>query len=153
MQDLITAILVTNFVGFPAALAFGWLGERIGARRGLYLGLGVYILTTLAAVFIDTEAEFYALAVAIGLVQGGVQSLSRSLFARLIPAGKTGEYFGFYNMLGKFAAILGPVLTGVVALATGSQRIGILSILLLLVTGLFLLSRVRLPDGAMGGSA
>jgi UMF1 family MFS transporter len=150
MQDLITAILVTNVVGFPAALLFGWLGERIGARRGIYLGLAVYILTTLSAIFVSTTAEFYALAVSIGLVQGGVQSLSRSLFARLVPDGKTGEYFGFYNMLGKFAAILGPVLTGVVALLTGSQRIGILSILVLLVAGLLLLRQVRLTDGAAG---
>ena len=152
-QDLIGAILVTNFIGFPAALAFGWLGERYGARRGLYLGLGGYIVATIAAIGISTASQFYALAVVIGLVQGGVQSLSRSLFARLIPAGKTGEYFGFYNMLGKFASILGPILIGTVALATGSQRMGILSVLLLLGSGLWLLSRVRLPDGASGGSA
>ncbi|UCG72487.1 MAG: MFS transporter [Chromatiales bacterium] len=153
MQDLITAILVTNFIGFPAAIVFGYLGERFGARRGIYLALGVYVITTMAAVFIDTSAEFYALAVTIGLVQGGVQSLSRSLFARLVPEGKTGEYFGFYNMLGKFASILGPVLAGVVALITGSQRVGILSILILLVLGLWLLRQVDLPDGARGESA
>ncbi len=153
MQDLITAILVTNFVGFPAAIVFGYLGERFGARRGIYLALGVYVLATSAAPFIDTAAEFYALAVTIGLVQGGVQSLSRSLFARLVPEGKTGEYFGFYNMLGKFAAILGPVLAGVVALMTGSQRVGILSIIILLVGGLWLLRQVELPDGARGESA
>lgn len=152
MQDLITAILVTNFIGFPAAILFGYLGERFGARRGIYLSLGVYVLATMAAVFIDTAAEFYALAVTIGLVQGGVQSLSRSLFARLVPEGKTGEYFGFYNMLGKFASILGPVLAGVVALITGSQRLGILSIIVLLAGGLWLLSQVELPDGAQAES-
>jgi len=148
MEALIGAILVTNFVGFPAAMVFGWVGDRFGARNGLYASLSIYIVVTIAATFVSTEAEFYALAVAIGLVQGGVQSLSRSLFARLVPEGKTGEYFGFYNMLGKFAAILGPVLTGVVALITGSQRLGLLSILILLIAGLFLLSRVRLEDGA-----
>lgn len=152
MQDLITAILVTNFIGFPAAILFGYLGERFGARRGIYLSLGVYVLATMAAVFIDTAAEFYALAVTIGLVQGGVQSLSRSLFARLVPEGKTGEYFGFYNMLGKFASILGPVLAGVVALITGSQRVGILSIIVLLAGGLWLLSQVELPDGGQAES-
>lgn len=143
MQDLILAILVTNYVGFPAALLFGWLGRRFGPRRGIYLSLAVYVLATVAAVFITSAAQFYALAVCIGLVQGGVQSLSRSFFARLVPAGKTGEYFGFYNMLGKFAAILGPVLTGVVALGTGSQRLGILSVLLLFISGGWLLMRVR----------
>ncbi|MDJ0929357.1 MAG: MFS transporter [Gammaproteobacteria bacterium] len=145
MEDLIRAILLTNFIGFPAALLFGYVGDWIGARRGIYVALGVYILTTTAAVFVDTEAEFYVLAAAIGIVQGGVQSLSRSLFAFLIPRDKSGEYFGFYNMLGKFAAIIGPVLTGLVALMTGSQRLGILSILILFVAGLFLLTRVNLP--------
>lgn len=153
MRELIGAILVTNFVGFPAALLFGWLGERFGARRGLYLALAVYVAVTIGAIGVSTEAEFLVLAVAIGLVQGGVQSLSRSVFARLVPVGKTGEYFGFYNMLGKFAAIIGPVMTGIVAVLTGSQRLGILSILLLLIAGLWLLSRVRLPSGAVRGSA
>ncbi len=153
-QDLILAILLTNYVGFPAALVFGWIGRRYGPRFGLYLALTVYILATIAASFIQTEMHFYVLAFCIGLVQGGVQSLSRSLFARLIPAGKTGEYFGFYNMLGKFAAIIGPVLVGVVALWTDSQRLGLLSILLLLLLGLGLLTRVgsQLADGK-GGSA
>ncbi len=144
-QDLIMAMLVTNFVAFPAALAFGRVAEWIGTRAGIYLGLAVYVLATVAAGFIDTAAEFYALAVAVGLVQGGVQSLSRSFFARLIPAGRSGEYFGFYNMLGKFAAILGPVLTGVVALVTGSQRLGLLALLVLFLAGTWLLTQVREP--------
>ncbi|MGI9330274.1 MAG: MFS transporter [Gammaproteobacteria bacterium] len=147
-ESLVLAILITNFIGFPAALTFGWIGDRFGARNGLYASLSIYIVVTIAASTISTEAGFYALAIAIGLVQGGVQSLSRSFFARLVPPGKTGEYFGFYNMLGKFAAILGPLLTGVVALITGSQRLGLLSILILLIGGLFLLSRVNLEDGA-----
>jgi UMF1 family MFS transporter len=143
MQDLIQAILITNFVAFPAALVFGRLGELIGTRRGIYLGLAIYIATTTGAAFIETEAGFYALAVLIGLVQGGVQSLSRSFFARLVPSGRNAEYFGFYNMLGKFAAIIGPVLAGAVALLAGSQRVGILSILLLFIAGTWLLTRVR----------
>ena len=144
-QALIRAILLTNFVAFPAALLFGRLGERIGTRRGIYLGLSIYVISTLAAVFIHTEAQFTLLALVIGLVQGGVQSLSRSFFARLIPQEQASEYFGFYNMLGKFAAILGPVLSGVVALLFGSQRLGILSILILFVAGTGLLMRVREP--------
>ena len=148
MDDLIQAVLITNYVGFPAALAFGAFGARFGAKRGIIVALCVYLLATMVAPFINTEAEFYALAIAIGLVQGGVQSLSRSLFARLIPAGQTAEFFGFYNMLGKFAAILGPALVGVVALATGSQRIGILSIIVLFIAGLAVLTRVRVGSAA-----
>jgi UMF1 family MFS transporter len=146
MQDLIRAILITNFVGFPAALAFGRIGLQIGAKLGLVIALVIYIMVTFAAAFITTAAEFYALAVCIGLVQGGVQSLSRSFFARLIPHRQSAEYFGFFNMIGKFSAVLGPVLTGVVALSFGSQRIGILSILILFLGGLFLLLKVQQPS-------
>jgi len=146
-EDLISAILLTNFVGFPAAILFGILGARIGAKRGIYIGLGVYIVTTLAAPFVSEGWHFYVLAFTIGLVQGGVQSLSRSFFARLIPAGRDAEFFGFYNMLGKFAAILGPALTGIVTLLTGSQRLGILSVLILFVAGLLLLVRVPAAAG------
>ncbi len=146
--DVTGAILLTNFIGFPAAIAFGLLGERVGARRGIYLALAIYIVATTAAVFMTTAAHFYALAITIGLVQGGVQSLSRSLYARLIPADSRGEYFGFYNMMGKFSSILGPVLAGTAALASGSQRVGILSILLLFTAGFWLLSRVHLPAEA-----
>jgi UMF1 family MFS transporter len=144
-QDLSGAILVTNFVAFPAALGFGRLADAIGTRAGIYLGLAVYILATMAAAFIDSVPEFYALAIAVGLVQGGVQSLSRSFFARMIPAAQTAEYFGFYNMLGKFAAIIGPALTGIVALTFGSQRLGILSLLILFLGGTALLMTVRAP--------
>lgn len=147
--DVTGAILLTNFIGFPAAIGFGMLGERLGARRGIYLALAIYIVATTAAVFLKTAADFYVLAITIGLVQGGVQSLSRSLYARLISPERRGEYFGFYNMMGKFSSIVGPVLAGTAALVSGSQRIGIMSILILFAAGLWLLSRVRLPaEGA-----
>jgi UMF1 family MFS transporter len=148
MQDLIQAILITNFVGFPAALGFGHIADRIGTKSTLYIGLTVYIIVTIAAVFIQTAAQFYVLAPSIGLVQGGVQSLSRSFFARLIPRGQSAEYFGFYNMLGKFSAILGPVMAGIVALMFESQRMGILSILVLFGGGVILLSQVQRAEGA-----
>jgi UMF1 family MFS transporter len=144
--DVTGAILLTNFLGFPAAIAFGGLGARIGPRRAIYLALVVYIVATGLAVFLTSAPEFYGLAAIIGLVQGGVQSLSRSLYARLIPPARSGEYFGLFNMLGKFSSILGPVLAGSVTLAFGSQRIGILSIVLLFVGGLWLLTRVRVPE-------
>jgi UMF1 family MFS transporter len=145
---LITALLITQFVGFPAALAFGWLGKKTGPRAGIFIAIAVYTGAAGYAYFLNTEAEFYALAIVIGLVQGGVQSLSRSLFGRLVPAGKAGEFFGFYNLMGKAAAILGPLITGVVALTTHDSRLAIVSISILFIVGAIFLSRVRL-----GGSA
>ncbi|MEP7245993.1 MAG: MFS transporter [Gammaproteobacteria bacterium] len=141
--SLITALLLVQFVGFPAALAFGWLGKRVGPKAGIFIGIGVYMGASMYAYFLDSEAEFYVLAVIIGLVQGGVQSLSRSLYGRLVPAGKSGEFFGFYNLMGKAAAILGPLLTGVVALTTGDSRLAIVSISILFVIGGAFLSRVK----------
>jgi len=134
-SSLVAALLLTQFVAFPAALAFGWLGKRIGARRGIFLALAVYAGITCYAYFIQDARDFYVLAVAVGLVQGGVQSLSRSYFGRLVPEGKSSEFFGFYNMMGKFAAVLGPLITGVVARVTGDSRLSILSIVVLFIAG------------------
>lgn len=141
---MLVALIVTQFVAFPAALVFGRIGERFGARRGIMLGVAVYAGLCVFATRLETQRGFMAMAVVVGLVQGGVQSLSRSYFARLIPPEKGGEYFGFYNMLGKFAAVIGPTLMGVTALFTGT-RLSILSLLLLFGGGLWLLSRVREP--------
>ncbi len=141
--SLITALLITQIVGFPAALLFGKLGEKLGARTGILIGLVVYALACVGGYRMQHVSEFYALAIVIGFVQGGVQSLSRSYFARLIPSDKSAEFFGFYNMLGKFAAILGPTLMGSVALWTGNPRLGILAIIPLFVIGGALLSRVK----------
>jgi UMF1 family MFS transporter len=145
---LLTALLVTQFVGFPAALLFGWLGNRIGPKRAILIGLVVYCAITVYAYFLDSEREFFALAVAVGLVQGGVQSLSRSLFGRLVPQGKSAEFFGFYNMMGKFATVLGPLLIAIVAALTHNQRASIISLVLLFVVGGALLWRVRLTPPA-----
>ncbi len=146
-NSLITALLITQFVGFPAAIAFGRLGERIGARTGILIALGVYVAVTTWGAFMNQVWEFYLLAAVIGLVQGGVQSLSRSLYARLIPAGRSAAFFGFYNMLGKFAAVLGPILMGWVGVLTGNPRVGILSVLVLFVLGALLLLKVDLVRG------
>ncbi|GAC1621278.1 MAG: MFS transporter [Nevskia sp.] len=143
---LITALLMVQFISFPAALAFGWLGGRIGTRRAIYLGLAVFVGVTFWAWFMQTERDFYEMAATVGLVQGGVQALSRSYFSRLIPAERSGEYFGFYNMLGKFAAVLGPLVVGLVALLTGNQRLSILVLAVFFVVGALLLARVREPD-------
>jgi UMF1 family MFS transporter len=114
--DLIVALLIVQFVGFPAALVFGKLGERWGVRKSIYLAIAIYMGVTVWGTMMTDKMEFYILAVVIGLVQGGIQALSRSYYSRLIPKNKAAEYYGFYNMLGKFAVILGPVLMGLVGL-------------------------------------
>jgi UMF1 family MFS transporter len=133
--SLITAILMVQFIGFPAALLTGWLSTRIGVRRMLLICLGAYIVITVFAFFMNEIWHFFALAAAVGLFQGGIQALSRSYFSRLIPPERSAEFFGFYNMLGKFATIIGPTLMGVVTLVTKSNRLGILSIIILFVAG------------------
>ena len=140
--NLITALLMTQFIAFPAALVFGWLGNRWGAKRGILLGLAGYVVITLMAVRMDSVSQFYVLALSVGLVQGGVQALSRSLYASLIPQDQAAEFFGFYNMLGKFAAVLGPLLVGWVGVLTGSPRLGLLAVLLLFGVGAWLLWKV-----------
>ncbi|HMI94106.1 MAG TPA: MFS transporter, partial [Polyangiales bacterium] len=134
-KDLMIALLIVQFVGFPAAIAFGRIGGAIGSKRAIAIAIVVYVGVTVFAAQMRTAGEFYAMAVVIGLVQGGVQALSRSLFSRLIPASEAAELFGFYNMLGKFAAIIGPALMGWVGVLTGSPRISILSISVLLLAG------------------
>lgn len=148
---LITALLLTQFVAFPAALAFGALGQRIGPKPAILLGIVVYLAAVLYAWrFLMDERDFYYLAVAIGLVQGGVQSLSRSLYARLVPASKTAEFFGFFNMVGKFATIFGPVLIAFTPklIPGATERDGIISLSILFLLGGFLLSRVDVAKGA-----
>ncbi|MCC7262476.1 MAG: MFS transporter [Candidatus Latescibacteria bacterium] len=142
-QDLITALLITQFVGFPAAIAYGSLGNKIGARRGIFLGLAVYVGVAVWSFFMDQGWEFYVLATVVALVQGGVQALSRSYFAQLVPADKSGEFFGFYNMLGKTATIIGPMLMVWAEALTHSPRYSILSLILLLVVGAAFLWRAK----------
>ena len=134
-SHLIKALLLTQFVAFPAALAFGWLGGRIGAVPGIFIALAVYVVATCYAYFLEDARDFYVLAFAVGLVQGGIQSLSRSYYGRLVPDGKSSEFFGFYNMMGKASAIVGPALVGVTAAVTNDPRLSILSILVLFLAG------------------
>jgi UMF1 family MFS transporter len=115
-SDLIVALLIVQFVGFPAALIFGKLGELWSVRKSIFLAIAIYMGVTIWGTMMSRPMEFYVLAVVIGLVQGGIQALSRSYYSRLIPKNKAAEYYGFYNMLGKFAVILGPVLMGLVGL-------------------------------------
>ena len=144
--DLITALLITQFVGFPAAIIYSHIGDKVGVKKALLAGIAVYGLITLFGFYMDSVAHFYFLAVMIGLVQGGVQALSRSFYARLIPQGREAEYFGVYNMMGKAAAIIGPLLMGSVALMTDNHRYSILSIMVLFIGGLAMLSYVKDPS-------
>jgi UMF1 family MFS transporter len=114
--DLIIALLIVQFVGFPSALIFGKLGQRWGVRKSIYLAIAIYMAVTVWGTMMTQKTEFYVLAIVIGLVQGGIQALSRSYYSRLIPKNQAAEYYGFYNMLGKFAAIIGPALMAVVGL-------------------------------------
>jgi UMF1 family MFS transporter len=146
-DDLIVALLVTQFVGFPSAIAFGRIGAGIGARRAIFIAIAVYILVTAWAALMDSREEFFVLAVSVGLVQGGIQALSRSFFAGIVPEDKSARYFGFYNMIGKFAAVIGPVLIGATGLAIRSlggspgtaSRLGITSVSILFISGAVLL--------------
>jgi len=146
-DSLIVALLIVQFVGFPAAILFGKLGEKLGTKTSILLGLGVYIGVTVWGRFMDSPDEFYVLAVAIGLVQGGVQSLSRAFYSRIIPANRAAEFFGFYNMLGKFAAVIGPVLMGLVGVLTGNPRHSILAIAVLFLGGGIILYFVDESEG------
>jgi UMF1 family MFS transporter len=147
-NSLIVALLITQFVGFPAAILFGKLGEKFGTKNGILLGIAVYLGVTVWGRFMDSVAEFYILAVTIGLVQGGVQALSRSFYSRIIPANQAAEFFGFYNMLGKFAAVIGPILMGLVAILTGNPRHAILAIVVLFLGGGIILYLVDEKEGA-----
>ena len=146
-NTLILALLITQFIGFPAALVFGKIGERFGPRTGIFIGIGVYIIAVLWAFTMDSAVEFYFLAAVIGLVQGGVQSLSRSFYTRLIPADKSAEFFGFYNMIGKFATVMGPVVLGSVSLLTANPRYSILSLIVFFAAGAIILYHVDETEG------
>jgi UMF1 family MFS transporter len=148
--DLIMALLITQFVGFPAAIIYAHIGDRVGVKKALLVGISIYALITVWGYFMDSALEFYLLAVMIGLVQGGVQALSRSFYARLIPAERAAEYFGVYNMMGKAAAVLGPLLMGAVAVLTNNHRYSILSIIVFFIIGFIVLSYVKDPSRQRG---
>lgn len=140
--NLILALLLVQFVGFPATLLFARLADAWDTKKAILLAIGVYLVIVIFAAFMTEVNEFYMLAVMIALVQGGIQALSRSYYARMIPTAYAAEFFGFYNFLGKFAAILGPLLLAVVALFTESSRIAIASVAVFFVLGAFLLMKV-----------
>ncbi len=146
-SSLIVALLLVQFVAFPAALFYGWLGTKIGTKKAILIAIVAYCFITVGGYFMSVEWHFYLLAAMIALFQGGIQALSRSLYTRIIPEKKAAQFFGFYNMFGKFAAVLGPVLMGTITLLTGNPRLGILSIMILFFTGALLFMKVDPAQG------
>ncbi len=137
--NLILALLIVQFVGFPATLVFAKLATIWDTKKAIYLAIGIYILIIIWASTMQKVYEFYILAIMIALVQGGIQALSRSYYAKMIPPHRAAEFFGFYNFLGKFAAILGPLLVALVALFSQNSRVAIASIVIFFILGATLL--------------
>ncbi|HYG69302.1 MAG TPA: MFS transporter, partial [Anaeromyxobacteraceae bacterium] len=139
---LIASILLVQFVGIPFAFLFGALAGRIGAKRAIFLALAVYTVVSVIGFFVRTAGQFFAMALLVGMVQGGSQALSRSLFARMIPASRSGEFFGFFAVTEKFAGIFVPAVFALAIGLTGSSRAAILSVIAFFVVGGALLAKV-----------
>lgn len=146
-NDMLIALILTQFIGFPSTLGFGALAQSLGTKRAIFLGIAVYMLISVAGFFMRNAAHFYILAVVVGLVQGGTQALSRSLFTRLVPKARSTEFFGFFSTGEKFAGVIGPAIFGLVGQLTGSSRWGILSVTFLFAAGAALLWRVDVEEG------
>ena len=146
-SDLITAILLVQFIGIPFAFLFGSLAGRIGAKASILLGLAVYTGICVYGYFVDSARDFYLLAVLVALVQGGTQALSRSLFATVVPRHKSGEFFGFYSVFEKFGGILGPLVFALAVQGSGSSRVAILWVIAFFVVGGALLWKVDVAEG------
>jgi UMF1 family MFS transporter len=147
MSDLIGALLLTQFVGIPFSLLFGKFSGKIGTKRAIMLGLGWYTLITVAAYFMSKPWQFWVLALMVGMVQGGTQALSRSLFGLMAPKARSAEFFGFYDISSKFAGIVGPALFALVGQLTSSSRLGIVALIVFFIGGTLLLTRVDEKEG------
>jgi len=150
-SDLVLALLIANFVGFPATLVYGLLAHRFGAKKGLYFALLAYVGACLWAIQMTDVREFYIMSIVIGLVQGGVQGLSRSVYAALIPADQPGEFFGFYSMTTKFAHVLGPAMVAIAAMLSDDPKWVLLALMPMFLAGALLLALVRMPSNAGEG--
>ena len=145
--DLIGALLLVQFLGIPFTFGFGQFAARVSAKRGIFVCLVAYSGIAAFGFFMSAAWQFWALAVGVAMVQGGLQGLSRSVYASMIPAGRATEFFGFYSVSSKFAGIAGPLLFAVVAQAMGASRWGILSLVVFFVVGAALLTRVDIEAG------
>ena len=139
-------LLITQLVAWPMAFVLGRAGQKWGAKNTLYLCIVSYILISVAGTFMFADWNFLVLAALVGTVQGGVQALSRSLFAAMVPKEKTGEFFGFFGIFEKFASILGPLLMSLVTVLTSNVRLSVLAVIPLFIVGIILLVKVKTPD-------
>ncbi|HAS74899.1 MAG TPA: MFS transporter [Clostridiales bacterium UBA8960] len=142
-NTLLIILLVTQFVAFPSAIIFGQLADRFKGKTMLYVAIIIYTGICIYAYFMKTTFDFWVLAILVGSVQGGIQAISRSYFAKLIPKKNANEFFGFFNIFGKFAAIMGPFLVGYVTLVTGRSNYGVMSIVVLFIIGGLVLTQVN----------
>lgn len=140
--DLLLILLVTQFVAFPFALLYGKLSEKFKGKTMLYVGILIYIFICIYAYFLKTVVDYWILAMLVGTSQGGLQALSRSYFGKLVPKENSNEFFGFYNIFGKFAAIMGPALVGVITQQTGKVNNGVFSLIILFIIGGLILTLV-----------
>ena len=140
--DLILALLLVQFVGVPSTIIVSKIANVWDTKKTILASIGIYFIIISWAAMMQSKNEFYAIAVLIGLVQGGIQALSRSFYSRIIPVQYSAEFFGFYNMIGKFAVVLGPVLISMTALATKDSRLSIVSVAILFIIGGLLLLKV-----------
>lgn len=143
--NLLIVLFITQVVAAPFAILYGRLADKFSGKRMLYVGIVVYIFVCIYAFFMETTLDFWILAMLVATSQGGIQALSRSYFAKLVPKEKANEFFGFYNIFGKFASIMGPLLVGVTAQLTGSSSHGVFSLVILFIIGLLILIRVPEP--------
>lgn len=143
MISLLLILLLTQFVAFPFTILYGKLAEKFGGKKLIFVGIITYIIICIYAFFLKTTFDFWVLAMAVGSAQGGIQSISRSFYAKIIPKENSNEFFGFYNIFGKFAAIMGPFLVAFLTQITGQTKYGILSLLLLFALGIIFLSKVK----------
>ncbi|WP_271853421.1 MFS transporter [Planococcus maritimus] len=143
--SLLIVLFATQVVAAPFAILYGKLSDRFTGKKMLYVGICVYIIVCVYAVFIETIVDFWILAMLVATSQGGIQALSRSYFGKLVPKQNANEFFGFYNIFGKFAAITGPLLVGVTSQLTGNSSLGVLSLVVLFIIGLVVLIFVPEP--------
>ena len=150
---MISALLLTQFIGVPCAFAFGAVGSRIGAKPAVFAGLAIYLLITVLGYYMRTPAHFFSLAVLVGIVQGGTQALSRSLFASMIPRQRSSEFFAFFSVFERYAGVLGPAIFAFVVERTGSGRSAILAVAGFFVVGGAILAFVNVEEGRRAARA
>jgi UMF1 family MFS transporter len=147
LTEMTIALIITQFVGIPFAFGFGWLASRLGTKPSILLALLVYVLISIAGYFMQTALHFFILAFAVGMVQGGSQALSRSLYGTMVPKSQAAEFFGFFATSSKFAGILGPLLFGLIGQLAGGSRLAILALIAFFVVGGVLLLFVDVDEG------